>query len=394
MSFNTSALSDYTRQNADRLITGLVTGSVTAARIRALGNVLPEVKSEEAIGILDTDAAFQDGETCGFTASGVTSISQRKVRTGAIKVNESLCYKDLEKKYTQQALPAGSSYTEAVFAQEYTDRKTALIAYQNEIALWRGDTEVSNENLNKFDGLLKLIDADPTVVNANARRGQGTITTATNSTALTGTGTSFVRELAVGDKIYAGATLLGTIASITSDVLAVLAANAAAAQSAVAFNLVSVRTPYASPILSSAGITTSNIDTILDGLYACIPEAVLASSSGPVLFMGIDLARTLKIMLKNANRFHYAADMNPVAPFMLPGLDILVQPTPGLSGTRRLVATPDANLFLGTDLMDEEMKVELKYAPEAEEMRFKACWRLGINYAFGSQIVQFTLLGA
>lgn len=64
----------------------------------------------------------------------------------------------------------------------------------------------------------------------------GTITTLTSSTTVTGVGTKFTTEFSVGDSVCkADNTVLGVVASITSDTVLVLVANATAAVSAVAY---------------------------------------------------------------------------------------------------------------------------------------------------------------
>jgi hypothetical protein len=167
MAFNVSALADYTEQNEALLVTSSVLGAKTASLIKSAGNVMVGVKSSETINIMDTDAIFQSGASCGFNASGSTSFTQRTVTVGKIKVNESLCPKDLEAKYLQKALPTGSMYDAIPFEQEFTDKKAKRIASQLEIGLWQGNTSSVNVNLNKFDGLLKLMAADSSVVDAN-----------------------------------------------------------------------------------------------------------------------------------------------------------------------------------------------------------------------------------
>ena len=168
MAFNVSALADYTIQNAAELVTSSVLGAKTAKLIQSAGNVMVGVKSSETINIMDTDAIFQSGGTCGFNASGATSFTQRTITVGRIKVHEAICPKDLEAKYLQQALPTGSIYDAIPFEQAYSEKKAATIAKQLEESLWQGDTTSVNVNLNKFDGLVKLIGAASGVVAANA----------------------------------------------------------------------------------------------------------------------------------------------------------------------------------------------------------------------------------
>lgn len=169
MAFSVSALADYTEQNEAMLVTSSVLGAKTAQLIQSAGNVMVGVKSSETINIMDSDAFFQAGGSCGFNASGTTTFSQRTVTVGKIKVNEALCPKNLESKYLQKALPTGSRYDSIPFEQEYSDRKAQTIAKQLEEAIWQSYVGNANGNLGRFDGLNKIIsDASASVVQANA----------------------------------------------------------------------------------------------------------------------------------------------------------------------------------------------------------------------------------
>jgi len=88
MSFVVSSLSDYTIQNAQELVVSSVLGNKTATLIKSQGNVMVGVKSAETINIMDTDSVFQDGSSCGFTASGTTTFTQRTITVGKIRSEE------------------------------------------------------------------------------------------------------------------------------------------------------------------------------------------------------------------------------------------------------------------------------------------------------------------
>jgi hypothetical protein len=183
MSFSVGTLAAYTKENEQLLVASSVLGSKTASLIKEQGNVMVGVKSAETINIMDTDAIFQDGSSCGFNASGLTSFTQRTVTVGKIKVNEALCLKDLEAKYLQKALPAGSMYDSMIYAEEYSKRKTEKISSQLEKALWQGNTGSVDVNLNKFQGLISLITAaGASVVNANSVAFHGVVETAITDT--------------------------------------------------------------------------------------------------------------------------------------------------------------------------------------------------------------------
>jgi hypothetical protein len=316
MGFDVSALANYTKENEALLVTSSVLGAKTASLIKSAGNVMVGVKSSEKINIMETDAIFQDGASCGFNASGSTTFTQRTVTPGKIKVNEALCPKDLESKYLQKSLPTGSYYDSIPFEQEYSEKKAKTIAAQLETALWQGDTSSVNVNLNKFDGLVKLIGAASGVVAANA------------STYISG-----------------------------------------------------------APLSS---ITDANVISIFDGVYKAIPAKVVAADD-MTIFCGQDLFRTYTIALKNSGSFNYQIDVKADSEFVLPGTTIKVVAVAGLNGTNKVYAMRLSNLFLGTDLLNEEEKFEIFYARESDQVRFVSEFKMGVNIAFPDEAVKFIL---
>lgn len=159
MALSFSGLSAYTKQLTQPLLTSAVIGAKTQKLIIDNGIVLTGVKGPTAIPLMDTDAVFAT-QSCTFDASGTTSFSQRTIVPGKIKVEEKICPKDLEAYYTMEALRAGSTYEDfgnADFAAAYLAKKNARIAAQLETAIWQGDSGSGTANLNKFNGLSKLI---------------------------------------------------------------------------------------------------------------------------------------------------------------------------------------------------------------------------------------------
>lgn len=163
MAFDVTALTDYVDQNRDGLIGKTVAGS-KSTRILDLQTGF---KSAGTINRIDTDVVFQDDSGCGRTPNGTTVLDQRTLTVGEIKVEEDLCPKDLNKKYTQHQVKAGSKDDEIPFEQDYTNLKVRKINRASEIAIWQGDTTSGSANLNKFDGLIKIIDAEATVIDGN-----------------------------------------------------------------------------------------------------------------------------------------------------------------------------------------------------------------------------------
>ena len=207
-----SGLAAYTKQLTQPLLTSAVFEAKTQQLILASGIVIPNVKSSAAIPIMDTDAVFGT-QSCSFDASGTTTFSQRSITVGKIKVEEKICPKDFEAYFTQEALKAGSTYEDfgnAEFLAAYLAKKNGRIAAQLETAIWQGDTTGATANLNKFDGLQKLIAAGaPVNANVSGFTGVAPITTVTAANIIAATEGIFkaipVQVLSKGDvKICVG----------------------------------------------------------------------------------------------------------------------------------------------------------------------------------------------
>jgi hypothetical protein len=168
MALSFSGISAYTKQEIAPLLTEAVFAAKTQSLIKSGGILLPKTKSSVAVPKLATNANFQV-DACGWDPSGTTTLSQATVTVGKIKMEETICPKDFEAYFSQEALKAGSTYEDfgwAEFQTKFTEQKNKMIAKQLEVALWQGDTDSAVENLKRFDGLIKIIDAG-SPVNAN-----------------------------------------------------------------------------------------------------------------------------------------------------------------------------------------------------------------------------------
>jgi hypothetical protein len=392
MAYDVSGLTAYTEEHKTPLIVAAQLGSKTASLIQ----VAPGIKSSEKLNKLSTTVTFQ-ANGCGFNSSGSTTLSQRTLTVGDVKVNESLCPKTLASKWTQSQLKAGArgEKESLPFEQEYTELQAATIAAQIETALWQGDTNSGTANLNKWDGFLKIIDAATNltgVVSSNAFTGTGTITAATNSTTITGSGTAFTTEVGVGDKIISGGTVLGTVTAVGSATSITISANSAAVATAAAFTIAPaaalVNTANA-PILTATGITASNVIAIMQGVYSSIPAAILTKPD-VVAFVGWDTFRTYQTAVTNGKFFNYTSESTN-GEMMIIGTNVKMIAVNGLNGTNRIVAGSLENFYMGVDLLEDKERFEIFYAKEADEIRFIAEFRCGTQIATPAEIVQFKL---
>ena len=310
MALDLSALTNYVKENELQLTSAAIFSAKTASLIEARGNVQVGIKSAETINIMTTDAVFQSGGTCGFNSSGTTTITQRTLTVGKIKVQESICPKTFEAKYTQKALREGSSYDYMAYASEYSAQKVQRIGAALETAIWQGDTGSGNANLNKFNGLVKIIN-----------------------------------DLGFGG---AGDPINGNTSNLTT-------------------------------------LTKANVEQAVDDIFAAIPAALL-DKDDVVIFCGNDTFREYVIALREANYFHYPVDAANME-LVVPGTNIKLIGVNGLNGTDYLVGLSMSNMYLGTDLLNEQDRFELFYAKEADEMRFVVEFKLGCQIAFPDEVV-------
>lgn len=156
MSLDVTGLSSWADENKFDLIHK----SVSSAKSASLMNFQTGIKESATINIIDTAVTFAD-DGCTRVATDSTPLTQRTLTVGDVAIHENLCAKTLKSYYTSTMLGAGSGAGEqdVPFEQMYLEHKASLIADALEDAIWQGDTTATPANLNKFDGLLKLIDA-------------------------------------------------------------------------------------------------------------------------------------------------------------------------------------------------------------------------------------------
>lgn len=313
MAYDVAALGTYTQPNEKTLLVKAVLGAKTIGLIKAKGGtIMTGVKTKSQLPSMDTDAVFQDGRGCGFTASGTTKISTRAVEVGNIKVQESLCPQAVEDSFEQANLIAGSDYTEIIFAQQYLDLKAAKIALAVENLIWSGDKASADPQLKRIDGFRKVIKAAPDKINGNT-----------------------------------------------------------------------------GGVVATTGITEGNVIAILKGIYKSFPAAKIEADNAFIM-VGQEVLRLYNSALVEKNLFNHDASTT-VGEATLFGTNMKMYSTSGLNMTNEIYGGTWDNLVFATDLMDENEKVEFKYAPEAEEVRYSVRFKAGVQVAYPDEIVAFKL---
>jgi len=164
MSFDVSSLTNYVNEQSTDLISRLYFEKTSSDYFTLQSGV----KKTDALHLLAVTAFPQDGSGCSPTASGDVNFSNRDITVGQITYYSGFCMKDLIPKYTQIMLRAGNAETEdMMFEAEVADSIIKTIMEHNEVADWQGNTASANVYINKYDGLIKIIDAATTAVDGN-----------------------------------------------------------------------------------------------------------------------------------------------------------------------------------------------------------------------------------
>lgn len=167
MSYDATALTDYVKENAEKILTRSVLG-MRSARFMT---VQPGIKSSENLTNLITEAALQGG-SCGWNPTGTTLLDKRNLVVEDIMSQEGLCTKKLEKKMLQLKVRQGAmaGNEDMPIEQIYIDDKTKRINKNIDILVWQGDKLLVGDPVRKWiDGLLKILDADMPALNIIAR---------------------------------------------------------------------------------------------------------------------------------------------------------------------------------------------------------------------------------
>lgn len=315
MAFDVSGLTAYVNQTS----TELIGRAYFEAKSADYFTLQAGIKSSEAIQLLSVQAYPQADTACSFTASGTTTLTQRNITVGAIKYQDILCMKTLRAYWTQILLRSGSNADSEVneqMAQNVSDLLIKLVKENVEVLDWQGDTTSGDPLLNKYDGLIKLIDA--------------------------------------------GSPVDGNSGGITS----------------------------------GTGITTGasgNSDTIVYAMADARPAA-LKGSTDQVMFCGTDFFDGLVTTLIAKNNFHINATDFANYEMTIPGRNIKLVGVNGLNGTNRLFTSYQSNFVLGVDMMNEEEEFKIWYSEDDDNVKYSIKFKRGVQVAYPSQIVEFTLV--
>ena len=296
MSLNLNSLPQYIEERRLPLIKEAVLKSKSAT----LFTPQVDVKWKAALNLVSVAPVLQDGSVCGWSNAGSAELSQRVITAPTIKINQSFCHKEFLKYWAGYEVRVGVGQETMPFEEYFTSLIVDEVKAANEKLIWQGNTDSEDVNINKTDGMLKIMAADNSVI------------------------------------------------KVTTEGSAYDAIKAA---------------------------------------YMAIPEKVLDKA---VIFVGADMYRQFIMDMVDKNLYHYSADGYPTEEFVFPGTNTRVISVNGLNGTNKIVASRLENLFIGVDMMDDAEKFEMWYTRDFDEYRLAIQYNLGVQYAFGDEVVLAT----
>jgi hypothetical protein len=143
---------------------------------------------------------------------------------------------------------------------------------------------------------------------------------------------------------------------------------------------------------SATAIDASNVIDLVDDMVTALPADII-DADDLHLFVGYDTYRLYSKALRDANLFHYtgAEDQGQEFSQMVPGTNVRVIAVRGLNGTNKMMLSRAANLYFGTDLLSDAEEFRIFYSEDNDEVRFRAKWKMGVQFAFPEFVVFFTL---
>jgi hypothetical protein len=137
--------------------------------------------------------------------------------------------------------------------------------------------------------------------------------------------------------------------------------------------------------------TPANAIALLNTFETYLP-ADIKGYDDVAIFCGVDVFTAIKQGLVAENYFNISY-LNGVENFelTLPGSNIKLYGVNGLNGTYDLYAGRTSHFVFGTDLLNEEERFEIFYAKEADEVRFVAEFKAGVQIAFPDQCARFMM---
>lgn len=155
-----SRLKTYLETNGVEVLTKALFNSESAKYFQ----IQTGVTAEQPIIRLDSSITLADASTCGFTATGSDTFSNRLLSPNFLKVNKEFCPKTLLKTWAHSEVKMNALGQEMPFEELLISNNINELAKVNERLIWEGDKTSGSGNMLLMDGIITIAKADENTV--------------------------------------------------------------------------------------------------------------------------------------------------------------------------------------------------------------------------------------
>ena len=149
-------LKNYLETNGTEVLTKALFNSESAKYF----NIQTGVTAETPIIRLDSSITLADASSCGFTATGSDTFSNRLLSPKFLKVNKEFCTKTLLKTWAHSDVRMNALGQEMPFEELLINNNINELAKVNERLIWEGNTTSGSGNMLLMDGIITIARAD------------------------------------------------------------------------------------------------------------------------------------------------------------------------------------------------------------------------------------------
>ena len=164
MSYNITELDNrlktYLETNGTEVLTKALFNSESAKYFQ----IQTGVTAETPIIRLDSSITLADASSCGFTATGSDTFSNRLLSPKFLKVNKEFCPKTLLKTWAHSDVRMNALGQELPFEELLINNNINELAKVNERLIWEGNTSGGEGNMALMDGIITIAKADVNTV--------------------------------------------------------------------------------------------------------------------------------------------------------------------------------------------------------------------------------------
>lgn len=163
-----SSLPAYVEQRRLPLISKAVLGAKTAR----LFTIQSGIKGAAKLNLINSDIVLQSGAACGWNEAGTSTLSQRELNTALLKINMAYCDKKLIRTWAEYGVRIAAGQKELPFEEEFVNDVVKNVGIAVDKLMWQGDTTSLDTLLKLYDGLLKILANDASVIDVTVTSGK------------------------------------------------------------------------------------------------------------------------------------------------------------------------------------------------------------------------------